>query len=73
LGTANNQFINNLWEQAAAQGQTVFVSTGDSGSYDGCYGLGVNGLASTPWNIAVGGTDAYFTDYATGGASIADY
>lgn len=68
-GTAYNQFINGLWEQAAAQGQTVLVSTGDSGSF-GCYGIGVNGFASTPWDIAVGGTDAYFTDYATGGASI---
>jgi hypothetical protein len=73
LGTAENQFISGLWEQAAAQGQTVFVATGDSGSYDNCYGVGVSGLASTPWNIAVGGTDAYFSDYATGGASIANY
>lgn len=71
-GTANNQFINSAWEQAAAQGQTVMVSTGDSGAY-GCYGLGVNGFASTPWDIGVGGTDAYFDDYATGGASIANY
>jgi hypothetical protein len=73
LGTAENQFINSVWEQAAAQGQTVLVSTGDSGSFDNCYGVGVNGLASTPWDVAVGGTDAYFSDYATGGASIANY
>jgi hypothetical protein len=73
MGTAGSQFINSLWEQAAAQGQTVFVSTGDSGSYDNCYGVGVNGLASTPWDVAVGGTDAYFSDYASGGASIANY
>jgi hypothetical protein len=65
-GTAGNQFIYSLWEQAAAQGISVTVSTGDSGSA-GCdnpntetvaqYGLAVNGLASTPYNIAVGGTD----------------
>jgi hypothetical protein len=73
LGTAGSQFVNSLWEQAAAQGQTVLVSTGDSGSYDNCYGVGVNGLASTPWDVAVGGTDAYFSDYATGGASIVNY
>ncbi|HTU02863.1 MAG TPA: S53 family peptidase, partial [Candidatus Sulfotelmatobacter sp.] len=65
-GAAGNQQISDLWQQAAAQGQTVFISTGDSGSA-GCdnpngttpaqFGLAVNGLASTPYNIAVGGTD----------------
>jgi len=72
LGTAGNLFHNNLWQQAAAQGITAFVSTGDNGSA-GCdflqmpelqpaqYGLEVSGLASTPYNIAVGGTD--FSDY----------
>lgn len=64
MGTAN-QFYNALWQQAAAQGISVFVSSGDSGSA-GCdspashtpasRGLGVNGLASTPYNVAVGGT-----------------
>jgi len=81
LTDAGNQLINELWEQAAAQGQTAFVSAGDTGSagcdYNGSsaanFGLAVNGLASTPWNIAVGGTDFYYSDYATGGASIANY
>jgi len=57
-------FNSTLWEQAAAQGISVFVSTGDSGS-DSCddgslnstSGLSVSGSASTPFNIAVGGTD----------------
>jgi hypothetical protein len=71
LGTGT--FANVIYEQAAAQGQTVLVAAGDSGSYDGCNGLGVNGLGSTPWNIAVGGTDIYLSDYATGGASVANY
>lgn len=72
-------YINSVWEQAAAQGQTVMVSSGDNSSA-GCdnqdlsipaqQGPQVNGLASTPWNIAVGGTDFYYSDYATGGASI---
>lgn len=63
---AGNQEILNFWEQAAAQGISVTVSTGDSGSA-GCdnpntessatQGLQVNGIASTPYNIAVGGTD----------------
>jgi subtilase family serine protease len=71
LGTAGNQFWSGLWEQAAAQGQTVLVSAGDSGSE--CFFLQpdtVNGLASTAWNVAVGGTDFYYADWATGGASV---
>ena len=67
LGTGGNQFYSTLWEQAAAQGITVLMAAGDSGSA-GCdsvdnretaaqYGLGVSGLASTPFNVAVGGTD----------------
>ena len=64
LGTAGNQFEAALWGQAAAQGMTVMVSSGDNGAA-GCddpsgpaqYGLSVNGDASTPYNVAVGGTD----------------
>ena len=53
-----------LAEQAAAQGITYFVSSGDSGSA-GCddpsvtpeiYGPSVNMLASSPYTVAVGGT-----------------
>jgi len=63
MGASENAFYNNLWKQAAAQGITSFVSSGDSGA-SGCdggsdssgSGLGVNGLASTPYNVAVGGT-----------------
>src|SRR5580658_1334162 len=75
LGTAGNAFYGGSptvkdsvgeWAQAAAEGITVIVSTGDSGS-TGCdsdqettgaeFGLAVNGVASTPYNVAVGGTD----------------
>ncbi len=78
-GNSGNQLWSELWEEAAAQGQTVFVSSGDSGSagcdpaapYAASYGLSVNGIASTPWNVAVGGTDFYYSDYATGAASAA--
>ena len=69
---ATNSFINSLWEQAAAQGITPMISAGDSGSA-GCddddtqefavYGQAVNGFASTPYNVAVGGTDFYYSDY----------
>ena len=66
--TAQDAFFNAVWEQAAAQGQTVMVSSGDADSA-GCdfagvqyaqLGKQVNGLASSPWNIAVGGTDFYY-------------
>ena len=61
-----------LWEQAAAQGQTVVVESGYTGSA-GCGSTGIgdaaNGLGSTPWNLSVGGADFYYSDYATGGAS----
>jgi hypothetical protein len=65
LGGTENTFFNNLWEQAAAQGITAVISSGDNGPA-GCdsdsqttpasQGLAVSGLASTPFNIAVGGT-----------------
>jgi uncharacterized membrane protein len=64
LGTSANAFLNTLWQQAAAQGQSVLVSSMDSGAA-GCDsmnaakatgGLGVNGLGSTVYNTAVGGT-----------------
>lgn len=66
MSTADNQAINGWWQQAAAQGIAVTVSSGDSGSagcdndnteYDAVDGLQVSGFASTPYNIAVGGTD----------------
>jgi subtilase family serine protease len=64
LGTTGNQFYGQLWEQAAAEGITVLVASGDQGSAacdydasDAINGLAVNGLASTPWNVAAGGTD----------------
>jgi subtilase family serine protease len=66
LGSAGNAFYNALWEQAAAQGITVVVSSGDGGSA-GCddfnnqapatHGLAVSGLAGTPFNVSLGGTD----------------
>jgi subtilase family serine protease len=66
LGTSGNAFYNALWQQAAAEGITVSVSAGDNGSA-GCDnpntetsaadGIAVSGLASTPYNVAMGGTD----------------
>jgi len=69
-GTAENVLYYNLWSKAATEGIAVFVASGDSGSascdqggdesgvpYAAEYGLTVSGLASTPYNTAVGGTD----------------
>ena len=75
IGTTANATYNSMWQQAAAEGITVIVSTGDNGSA-GCdvtevngeptgpavFGLEVNGIASTPFNVAVGGTD--FNDFS---------
>lgn len=64
--TSENQQWSDWWQQAATQGIAVLVSTGDNAAA-GCdnqnsqqtaaLGLQVNALASTPYNIAVGGTD----------------
>jgi Pro-kumamolisin, activation domain/Bacterial Ig-like domain (group 3) len=69
LGTTGNAFYNSLWQQAAAEGITVVIAAGDNGSA-GCdpaqapanqnaatQGLAVSGFASTPFNVAMGGTD----------------
>lgn len=55
--------------QAAAQGQTLFASTGDTGGYCGAAGVppngGVGGVpmveypAASPYAVAVGGTDLF--------------
>ncbi|MFT4112825.1 Ig-like domain repeat protein [Silvibacterium sp.] len=79
---STNAFLSSLWEQAAAEGITVMVSSGDAGSaacdddntqYYAVEGQAVNGFGSTPYNVAVGGTDFYYSDYATGAASLANY
>src|SRR3984893_8777956 len=70
LGATGNAFYNALWEQAAAQGITVLVSSGDNGSAAcdnpnssdfATNGLAVSGLTSTPFNVAVGGTDFLYS------------
>lgn len=63
IGTSENNFFNNLWQQAAAQGITSFVSSGDSGA-SGCdggsatsgSGRAISGLCSTPYDVCVGGS-----------------
>ena len=71
LGNTGNIEYNNLWQTAASEGIAVFVASGDAGSaacdqgfdaidgipYAAQFGLQVNGLASTTYDTAVGGTD----------------
>ena len=95
LGTAGNAAYNNLWETAATEGIAVFVASGDAGSaacdqgqgmatpYFAMYGLSVSGMASTPFDTAVGGTDLNWgttaspywnaTNNSSTGASAAGY
>jgi uncharacterized repeat protein (TIGR01451 family) len=67
-GAAANAAYNSAYQQATAMGVSVFVAAGDSGAA-GCdnsgvaltgeatHGIGANAFASTPNNVAVGGTD----------------
>jgi subtilase family serine protease len=72
-GPSGNAYINAVWQQADAEGVSVFVSAGD-GSAAGCdnfdtsqyatSGIAVNGLGSTIYNFSAGGTD--FADSVDG-------
>jgi len=62
FGDVDISFYTNVWAQAAAQGISVFVASGDSGAA-GCDPKGVNalsasvnGLCSSPYATCVGGT-----------------
>ncbi len=64
-GSSYATFVTNLWEQAAAQGQTVIVSAGDSGSAPSqdqdaaiaSHGTVVNSFSASAYNVSAGGTD----------------
>jgi subtilase family serine protease len=63
-GAASNKAFNTLYQQAVAEGISVFVSSGDEGAAScdanlssATHGIGVSAFASTPYNVAVGGTD----------------
>ncbi|MGP8248030.1 MAG: protease pro-enzyme activation domain-containing protein [Bryobacteraceae bacterium] len=73
-GAAANAAFNLVYQQAAAEGISVFVAAGDeggascdSGASSATHGIGVSGWASTAYNVAVGGTD--FSDNYTNTAS----
>ncbi len=79
LGTTGNQALNTLWQQGAAEGISIFGSAGDEGSA-GCdsssvhslnpstKGLNVNGISSSPYITAVGGTDLNWQTATLGSA-----
>ena len=64
LGASANAAYNAAYQQAVTEGVSMYVSAGDDGAsscsgnwYWATYGIGVNGFASTPYDVAVGGTD----------------
>ena len=64
LGSAENSYINTLYQTAALEGVSLFVSSGDEGAVSAdahqtvaYHGIGVSGYQSTPYNVSVGGTD----------------
>ena len=70
-GAAANAAYISTYQQAAAEGVSIFVSSGDEGAAScdadqskSTHGIGVSGFASTPYNVAVGGTD--FSDTYAG-------
>jgi subtilase family serine protease len=77
---ANAQYVS-TYQQAAALGVSVFVASGDEGAAScdanktvATHGIAVSGFASTPYNVAVGGTD--FMDYydsQQGGPALSTY
>ncbi|WP_158543190.1 S53 family peptidase [Dyella psychrodurans] len=70
-GATQNAAYISAYQQAAAEGVSVFVSSGDEGAAscdanlsNATHGIGVSGFATTPYNVAVGGTD--FSDTYSG-------
>jgi len=63
-GAASNATYNSAFQQAVTEGISIFVSAGDEGAAScdaglgsATHGIGVSAFASTPYNVAVGGTD----------------
>jgi subtilase family serine protease len=73
-GSSGNAAYQKLWQQAVVEGTSVFVAAGDEGAAEcdaglhfATQGIAVDGTASTPYDVAVGGTD--FIDYVEGTTS----
>jgi subtilase family serine protease len=69
MATSDFSYLDGLWTEAAAQGQSVLISSGDSGSdvadqntnAAATSGINVSGFSASPYVTATGGTD--FQDY----------
>jgi subtilase family serine protease len=78
--TANQTYVN-TYQQAAAEGVSVFVSSGDEGAAScdanrtvATHGVAVSGFTSTPYNVSVGGTDFGDTyESLNGGPAVSTY
>jgi subtilase family serine protease len=73
-GATSNAAFNSAFQQAVTEGVSVFVAAGDegaascdSGFSSATHGIGVSAFASTPYDVAVGGTD--FADTYQGTAA----
>jgi hypothetical protein len=76
-GATENAAYSATYQQAAAAGISVFVSSGDEGAAScdadqavATHGITVSGFTSTPYNVSVGGTD--FGDYFNAKATASD-
>jgi hypothetical protein len=79
IGQTANAMFYSLYQTAVGMGISVFVSAGDAGPAESdrssggqnqpiaVHGININGYASTPYNVAVGGTD--FSDTYSGTTS----
>ncbi|HUA63163.1 MAG TPA: protease pro-enzyme activation domain-containing protein [Verrucomicrobiae bacterium] len=63
-GASSNAAFANAYQQAVAEGISVFVAAGDeggascdAGATGATHGIGVSAFSSTPYNVAAGGTD----------------
>src|SRR5579863_363127 len=69
-GATANKAYSTMYQQAVNEGVSVFVSSGDEGAAScdandsssgeavaATHGISISGFASTPYNVAVGGTD----------------
>jgi len=56
VGSANKNAESNIFKQMAAQGQSMFAASGDSGAYDNRSSLSVDDPSSQPYVTSVGGT-----------------
>jgi subtilase family serine protease len=50
---------NSIFQQMAAQGQTIYAAAGDNGAYDSGSRLSVDDPASQPYVVATGGTQLF--------------